>query len=194
MKINSSRQTLLRNYADALFYSNKYPISERRYCFFLIIFPTLEFMMPELIALGLETNEAISELFILSSNLFNNFDIERSSIIPYLEKHIPWKIKEMFDKLDKTKLIEKPIGLTVSEYGNSYMDMEFYWKNILFEESWIGKCFTRSEKCLISRIITSDINDLTINSLARRSNIGRKKLKQMLLEIKKVLKSEENND
>ena len=193
MRLKSKIQTALRNYENSLFYNTKYSLDNRRYCFYLLILPALSFLYDELSKINLEPNEIDSEIFILSCNLFDNFDTKRSSIIPYLEKQIPWKIKEMFVRLDKTKLKEECIGLTVSENGNYFIEEEFYWKNILFEDSWIGKCFTRREKCLIYKIITSDINDLTINSISRRSKIGRKKLKQILLEIKRVLQSEEAN-
>lgn len=190
MRLKSSRQTLFRNHETALFHSNKYSLKQRQYYFYLLLLPTLEFLKQELIDSGLTSYEVDSELFILAANLFNNYNKEKSSIVPYLEKWIPWKVREMFERIEKEKLKEEPIGLPIL-LEEDFIKEEFYYNNILFEDRWIGKSFTRQQKCFIYRIITSDNNDLTINCLSRRSKTGRKITKQILLDIKEVMQSEE---
>jgi len=135
---------------------------------------------------NLEEAEIDSELFLLSTRVFAKFDKEKSSIVPYLRKQLPWHMKEMFKLLDNTYTINT-INEQIQE-RKYYLDEEYYWGNILFEDKWIGKCFTRGEKFVIFTIITSSSNrDLSVQSLSKRLNVNRRTIKKKLNDIKETL-------
>jgi hypothetical protein len=127
-----------------------------------------------------------SELFILASDVFRGYNKDKSSIIPYLEKQLPWYLKKLFKRLGRTTLKEEPIGLTTTPEGSYEHDESFYWKNILFEDRWAGKSFTRSQKYIISLLIADD-DELSQQALARATNTERKRIKKMLCGIKETL-------
>ena len=175
MQIPTRRQELLRKYEKGLFHTKDLPKHERLYGFYLLLRPILGWLKEELIKKGLEPDEAESELYLYSSKLFNEFNTSRSSIIPYLEKAIPWAAS----KLLRTKK-EAKITYQEEEY---FLDEEFYWDpiKILIEDRYVGKMFTRSEKSVISRILSED-KDLVPNLL-----VGRKTVYTYLGDIKEVL-------
>jgi hypothetical protein len=137
---------------------------------------------------NLEPDEAESELYILCANLFKGFDYTKSSIIPYLSKHIPWKINHLKRKLDKTLLTEEASGFTILD--SSYeIEEEYYWSvpEILINDKYVGKSFTKSEKYLIYIILTSGNNALSQQCIANICNVDRKTIASKISDIREVL-------
>lgn len=183
-----SRKHLFRKYEGVLFHSDSSK-GDRIYGFYLLMRPLLGWAKRHLLELGLLAEEAESELFIMCEKLFSGYDKYKSSLIPYLEKQLPWQISKMFSRVDKyTCTEEEPNGLLALEDVYE-LDEEFYWStpNILFEDRYIGKFFTRSEKYVISIVLTADESDLSAKGLARLCGIDRRTMKEMLEGIQEVL-------
>jgi hypothetical protein len=189
MRLPSSRQKLLRNYQNAIFYNPKEPKKERMYVFYLLLKPSVDWLTESLInKYGLEKDEAESEIYLLCAELFNGFNKNKNSIVPYVEKYLPWKISRLIRKLDhqakKEYLADQPIK------ENCYFQQEeHYWKipSILTEERYVGNCFTRGEKYLIFKILSSDDNELDQKHLAESCGISRRNMILKLKDIKEVL-------
>jgi hypothetical protein len=174
----------LRFYSFSLFYSNTWNINHRRYVFFLIIKSDLGWIRSLLEKHGLENEEIDSEIFLLSVRLFDGFNTEKSSIIPYLEKSINWKVSSLLRKYKKSNKITKP---PIKE--NSYtIEKEFYLKspNFLFENRWIGKNLSFSQKNLILKILTMDF--VTVRDLANECRLSKSTIATQLQDIAAVLK------
>lgn len=190
MLIPSARADKIRSYQNSLFNNPTESKSERIYVFYLLIRPMLGWLKKELISeYSIEPHEAESELYILCANLFNGFDYNKSSIIPYLSKHIVWKINRLKRKLNKTILKEEPSGLNIiSEHEHYTIDEEYYWSvpNILIDDKYITKLFTRSEKYIIMTILSCD-NCLTIQGIADMCEINKKTAALRLSDIREVL-------
>lgn len=184
MHISSKKRRLLRKYERALFFSD-YAKKDKRYVFFLLLLPIVEWLKPKMKEYGLEGPEIMSELFLLSVRVFNDFNKEKSSIIPYLRRQLPWSIKDMFDRLERN--YPRKTSIEQGAEDKSYcIDEEFYWEKILFEDRWVGKCFTRSEKYLIHILVTSD-RDVSYKKLAKETNMERHTLKARLHDIQEIL-------
>lgn len=187
MRIPSKRKQLFRNFQDALFYKD-YSYQERSYSFYLLLRPILEFIKVRLEGY-LESEEIESVLYLMCIDVFNNFDKDKWSIVPYLENSLPWYISKVINEHKEQNI---PVELA-GEEEEYILDEEFYWRNILLEDTYVGKCFTRGEKYLIYNIIESDKKDLSVNALARKLNIKRWYMKKMLQELKDIFKLEEIN-
>lgn len=188
MKIPSKRQKLFKNFQDILFYKEeKYTKKEREYAFYLLLRPMLSFLEPQLKE-KLEQDEIESEFFILSIEVFRGYNKEKSSIVPYLEKYLPWYIAAFIRRVSNTE--KEPIEMCYPE-EEYHINKDFYWKNILLEDQYVGKCFTRGEKYIINIIINSDKTELSVSSLAKQVGIRRWRMNDILSEIKEVFKLEE---
>jgi DNA-binding phage protein len=187
-KISSKDRQFFRLYERSLFRNREEPRSERLYVFYLLLRPIILWLKDELVIRGLEPDEAESEIFLLADDIFKHFDTTKSSIIPYLMKAIMWRINKLRKKLDEQELKEEPYGLLKmpEEY---YIDTECYLKPLefIFEDRYLGKCFTNGEKYLIYIILTADDKSLNNTELARRANIGRKNIRRRFSNIKNVL-------
>ena len=175
MQIPTRRQELLRKYEKSLFHTKDLPKHERLYGFYLLLRPILGWLKEALIEKGLEPDEAESEIFLFASYLFDKFNTNRSSIIPYLEKAIPWATA----KLLRTKK-EAEITYQEEEY---FLDEEFYWDpiKILIEDRYVGKCFTRGEKYIILKVLAEE------EFSAADLPIDRKTVYMYLKDIREVL-------
>ena len=187
MKIPERTKKLFRKHENAIFFSSR-PQAEKIYDFYLLTRPLLTWVIPELRTLGLESDEIVSELYLLSASIFLGFDREKSSVIPYLEKYIPWHAAKVLRRLKKQwnpQIKVQAEGLETE----ATLDEDFYWRmpGILFEDRWVGKCFTRAEKYLISIVLMADDSELSIVSLAAAANVDRKKITTMLSDMKAVL-------
>lgn len=174
MRIPSHRQELLRKHEKNLFFTEDIPKHERIYGFYLLIRPLLDWFKEELISKGLEQDEAESETYLCAAKIYGKFDTSRSSIIPYLEKAIPWYTAKALRRFEKTK--EPYITDDIQQIS---INEEFYWDpiKILFEERYIGKCFTRAEKWAITKVLNEE----------KISSIERKTFYKYLSDIKEVL-------
>jgi hypothetical protein len=192
--IPNSKKRLLRKYEATLFYREDFPEEDRLYSFYLLLRPALGWLVPDLKACGLNSDEVESELFLFIAGLFQRFDNTKSSIIPYLEKQIPWKTRDLLQTLRKNILPETPSGWCRVDEPYE-MNEEFYWRSpgILFEDRYVGKCFTRSEKYIINIILTADDSDLSQQRLADAGKIDRRKVKEILSEVGEIIQSEEVN-
>jgi hypothetical protein len=187
-----SRKNLFRKYERALFWNESAPEEEKLHAFYNLLRPCLRWLDEKIAVFGLTSEEVDSELYILSAQLYKGFNKEKSSIIPYLERFIPWHLEKLFKRLKKTTLKEEPAGLTIIEQDLPIYE-SFYWKNILLEDKWVGKSFTRAQKYLISIILTTDENELTHQYLSRVMNTDRRHIGKIISELKEILVREEHN-
>jgi len=190
MLIPSARASLIKYYQDALFYNPTEPKHERQYVFYLLLRPILLWVKDEIISRSsYEPSEAESELYLLCCRLFDGFDLQKSSIIPYLNKYIPWKIAHLLRNLNKGYQKEIPSGLIAQEEEPYELQEEYYWKipNILFTTRYVGNLFTIRQKYFIYILLMSDDNKITTKDLAESCNISRQTMKTRLLELKEVL-------
>lgn len=185
MLIPSARAELLRNYQSVLFHDETNPISERRYVFYLLLRPLLQWLKPILVSKGLEPAEAESELFLLCSDIYDRFNPKKSSIVPYLEKQIPWSIGRLARRFKKK---EPEFHYDTIQYE---MEEEFYWSTpeILIENKFVGKLFTNSEKYVISKILTSDDDKITQVDIAMQLGVSRITVNKHISEIRDKLKT-----
>lgn len=195
MMIPTRRRELLRKYEGAIFFSKDTPRRDRLYSFYLLLRPFLGWLRNRLVLMGLEKDEAESEIFLLTNTLFSNFDTTKSSIIPYLEKQLPWYIGRTLKSIQNrySDLDEHP----VFDPNMTYLqDEEFYWRvpGILFEEQYVGKFFTRAEKYLIYMILTADDKELSDAGLARRCGVERKRMKSMLSDLRALINWRESHE
>jgi len=185
--IPARRAELLRNYEHALFYQKEQPQHERLYAFYLLVRPLFDQLKEDLLLEGLEPDEVESELFILAADIFKGFEPEKSSVIPYLSKALIWKTGHLLRRLEKSSLGETPGGLLKSSRPYR-LSNEVYLKSpdILFEDKYLGKCFTKGQKYLISIILTAD-DKLEKSELANKAGICKENLRNRLSEIKSIL-------
>ena len=192
MLIPARNKNLLRKYEGVLFYSDSQLLEDRIYGFYLLVRPLLGWLKKELVALNLEVDEAESELYILCGALFRRFERDKSSIIPYLEKQLPWQAANLLKTIKKQTrpLEESPYRDMSMPY---IMDEEFYWRvpGILFEDKYVGKCFTRGEKYLIYMILTTDDKNLSVKKLADKAQMDRRRMKDILSDISSTTTMEE---
>lgn len=184
MMIPAQKKALFRKYEGVIFYSDDYPRKDKLYSFYLLLRPTVGWLKRELVHLGLEPDEAESEIFILADTLFRYFDKERSSIIPYLEKQIPWYTSKLLKSV-KNKLRPAKEPLRYYDDFKYEMDEEFYWRvpGILFEERYVGKCFTRPMRYVIFTILMADDKELSVSRLACQLGIHRHIMRAKLEDI-----------
>ncbi len=185
MRLPSARADLLRDYQRVLFHDDSNPVAERRYVFYLLLRPVLQWLKIDLVSKGLEPSEAESELFLLCCNIYERFDSKRSSIVPYLERQIPWSTGHLMRRFKKKepKLQDTPEPITTEE--------EYYWDNlnVLFEERYVGKLFTRSMRYVIYKILASDDDKLTQVDIATQLGVTRVTANKYISEIREKLQT-----
>ena len=187
--LSHKTKVLLRQYTEALF-SDKWPVEKRRYVFYLILRKELKWLMEKLLALGLEKDEIESEIYIFCCNLYDEYDITRSSIIPYLFTVLNWKAKELLEKYSKDEEL-----LSLAEAYDSYtIENEFYLRipNVLFETKWLLKSLSQYQKNIILKIIEVDVP--TARVLAHRCRVSKSTIATQLQNIAAELKKGYNND
>jgi len=192
MRIPSAQAQRLRDYQNSLFNNPTEPKSERIYVFYLLLRPCLLWLRERLIEnFHMRSCEAESELYILCGGLFNSFNYKKSSIVPFLVKHIPWAASKLERKLTKQILKEIPSGLITMPDEPYKIEEEYYWSvpDVLMNDRYVGKSFTKGEKYVIYTILTSDNEELTVSHLARKCNIDRKTMTQKLLDLKEVFEN-----
>lgn len=189
MLIPSAQADKLREYQNGLFHRNDIPEHDRRYALYLLLRPKLGWLKQKLKELDLEGAEAESEIYLMCCQLFKMFDPQKSSLVPFLTRHIPWEASKLIRKLSKHTDIPSGLIKPDEEY---WMDEEFYWTipHILLEDRYIGNLFTASEKYLIYVILESDTDELHQVSIASKMQINRKTWISRMKELKEILESE----
>ena len=156
--------------------------------FYLVIRPLLKWVKPHLEKEGLEPYEAESELYIISCDLLDGFNPDKSSLVPYICRQSVWYIKKHAEKV-KRYTREKFVEL--KDYDISYeYDNEFYLSVpfLLREEKYIARHLTRGERYITSKILESDKQSLSQAKLAGILNIERATLKTLLNNIAEKLR------
>lgn len=153
--IPQKRKALLRSYASVLFYSDEWALSSKRYIFYVLLRPVLDWVKDSLVSAGLEPEEAESEIFLLSARLFKDYDPHQWSIVPYLERHVPWKVSSLLQKVEPPP--EVPVGLLKQE-GSYEMEFEpgLSVPGFIFEDKWLARNLSQRDKHLILKILTVD--------------------------------------
>lgn len=181
---------LIKTYQRSLFHDTQIPQSERIYTFYLLVRPLLKWLVPVFSEYNLERNEVESEIYLFCAELFKKFNPAKSSIIPYLEKYIPWTTNHWIRRLKKNNpFVSKNSPKDVQKESYTLQE-QYYWhpEKILFEERYVGKVFTKAEKYVISILLTTDQADLTQSGLARIYGLSRT---TMINQLKKLSKLEE---
>lgn len=153
----------------------------------LYIKPLLSWAAEELInKFNITETEAESELYILCYELIKNYNISKSSVVPYLVRFIPLYYSKTVRKLEKEYKKYITYGLKPKEESYN-IEEEYYWQSpkILLENKYVGKVFTKEQKYLISIIITLD--NPTCVELASKCNISRETMRQLLQQLKNTL-------
>lgn len=189
MLIPSSQADKLRNFQNGLFHRKDIPESDRRYALYLLLRPRLGWLKKEIKDLGIEGDEAESEIYLMCCNLFHKFNPAKSSIVPFLTRYIPWEASKLLRRLSKET--EEPVGLTTTG-GMHLTQEEYYWTipHILLEDRYIGKLFTRSEKYLMYVILESDLDELDQVSIAKTIDVNRKTWISRMKDLREILESE----
>jgi hypothetical protein len=190
MRLPSKIKALLRRYEEVLFWDRTPARSEKLHGFYRLLKPTLGWLEDGLGALGLSALEVESEVYILCCDVYDGFDRRRSSIIPYLERFIPWYVRELFERVESARLREEPCGLSIGPWDTTVQE-SFHWQNIILNDSWGGKCFTRGQKYLIYVILTSDDKELSQRALARTLGQDVRRTRTMIEQLRNKLTMEE---
>jgi predicted DNA-binding protein YlxM (UPF0122 family) len=179
MRIPSGRAKLLSDYQNALFYNPTEPKNKRIYVFYLLVKPLLLWSAKSFKQAGLEKDEIESEFYLLAAKLFENFDVTKSSIVPYLEKRVPWYVKKRLDSINKyCNKINALVDYTYS------CTMEGISQDFLFSAQ---KLFTADEIYVISKVLTLDKEDLNTSSIAEALKVNRKTVYKYLDKIAQKL-------
>lgn len=175
----------LRKLATPLFYENNWPLDRKRNVFYRVLSDSLQWVHFRLMELGLEPPEANSEVFLLCCDLFKRFDTGQSSIIPYLENNIGWMAAELIKKYSKRK--EIPSGLLQLD-GQYEIQDEYYLTSpaFLFEEKWLARDLSQSQKNLILKVLTDE--SPTLRSLANKCRLSYVTIKTQLQNIATAIK------
>lgn len=175
----------LRKLSKPLFYETEWPLDRRRYVFHRVLVDSLQWIHFKLLDLGLEAHEANSEIFLLCCDLFNRFDRSKSSIVPYIENNISWMAAELIKKYNKQK--EIPSGLL--QLDEEYEIYEEYYLTspaFLFENKWLARDLSQSQKNLILKILTNE--SLTLRSLANECRLSYVTIQTQLQNIATAIK------
>ena len=167
--LSSKTRKILRNYANALFHKKRWSAAKRRYVFYLILRSSLDWVYDGLLKTNLEKDEIESEIFLLTTRLFSRYDPYKSSIVPYIEKHLPWKVGMLIKKYTQSDPnYEAPI-----EYSYEMDDNEFYLTSpgFLFEKKWLAKHLSQAQKHLILRVLLTD--SISLRSLAKECRLSK---------------------
>ena len=190
MLIPSARANLIRSYQNALFYKPTEPKHERQYVFYILLRPILSWVKETMVNdFSLEPEEAESELYLLCCRLFDKFDKDKSTLVPYLKKHLPWKVNHLIRKLNKYSQRELPAGLTKIPEEPYKLQEEYYWKipDLLTTDKFVKKLFTKSLKYYIYKILASEDDKLTKKDLSKSCGISRPTMIKQILELQEVL-------
>ena len=190
MRLPSKMKALLRRYEEVLFWDRGPARRDKLHGFYKLLKPTLGWLEDGLGALGLSALEVDSEIYIFCCDVYDGFDRRRSSIIPYLERFMPWYVRQLYERLESARLQEEPCGLTIGEWDTS-LDEAFCWQNMILNDSWVGKCFTRGQKYLIYVILTSDDKELSQRALARTLDMDVRRTRTMIKQLRNKLTMEE---
>jgi len=192
MLIPSTQADKIREYQNGLFHREDIPESDRRYALYLILRPRLGWLKQKIKELDIESDEAESEIYLMCCNLFYRFNPKKSSLVPFLTRHIPWESSKLLKKLSKNR--EEPSGLLESD-EQFFLQEEFYWTipHILLEDRYIGKSLTRGERYVISVILESDSDELSQVAIANKMNINRKTWISRMNDLQEIFELEEHN-
>jgi hypothetical protein len=178
MKIKKRNRDRL-NKLDTILRNNSVKESTKRNLFYHELrYHLLDWLIPKIKELDYEDAEINSELFLFSCRLYKEYDQSKSSLVPYLESRMDWKIANLFSR----RLNKRPPILKEPFYKDySYeMDNEVYLSSpssILFENRYLGKVFTSSLKCVIQELLEED----RLNYLNLSQKLG---ISSFLLKIK----------
>ena len=185
MKLPHKTKKTLRNYTNALFHQKKWPVSKRRYVFYLILKSSLGWIKDSLLTAGLEEDEAESEIFLLTTRLFTDYNPNKSSIVPYIERYLSWKVADLINKYKK----EQTLSAEFLCIENSYeIESEFYLTipGFLFEERWLAKSLSQFQKHLILKVLSTD--STSARSLANNCLLGKSTVCKQLQDIADIIK------
>jgi hypothetical protein len=184
MRLVSKSKTKIKKYEHSIL-NNKFSYPDRVYVLYLLLLPSLNWIKPSLEELGLEKDEIDSELFLIVSELFKKYDYNKSSLIPYIEKYLPIYIASRLKYLKRSSF-EIVSGL-IRKDDLDYIKEEYYLSipDILFEDKFICKHFTKRQKYLIYKILIND--SLSTRELVKLINVSREFLKNDINIIRKIL-------
>ena len=151
--------------------------------FYIAIRPILKWVKPYLVREGLTSDEAESELYLLSADLLKGYNPNRSSLVPYVQRQTLWYMEAMSKRVKRFSRFDYE---ELGGYDKTYeLKDEIYLATpqILFEERYIGKVLDRTEKFIVSQILESDSKELSQAKLAKRLDIDRKTMRKKLLDI-----------
>lgn len=186
MRLRSRVRDRLRKFEKTL-YNKDHPYNDRLYAFYLLMLPVLEWVKPSFYGIGLSNEETETEVFLMVNNIFNGYNSDKSSLVPYVENSIKWQLDKCIRRLLKTR-VEEPSGFLLED-DSYFLEENYYWNGnkVLFEDRYIGKCFTRSEKYLIHKIINTSSDRLSHRLMSEDFKISRENLRLRLNDLKEVL-------
>lgn len=180
MLIPSKTANRLRELEEPLFLRPNLKRSIRQQVFFKAILPLLEWLRVKIrLNYDLEEDEITSELYLMSCDLFNTFNKNKSSIIPYLEKYIIFFAQKLETKLNRCT-INKDGLLCRKDF--TCIEEEYYWnkKDLLLGNKYISNVFTNSEKYIIINILELDDDKLTKAEIARKLKLNIKTTNRLI--------------
>jgi len=182
---------LLRKAEIPLFREPTSSKSDRLRVFYKLIRPLLSWIKEDYISrYFLTSQEAESELYLFSAQLFDKYNPNKSSIVPYLTKFIVFYKTKYDRKLSRQYLSEEiPSGLIAPPKKITEIQEEYYLScpNFIFESRFLGKSFTLIAKYIITVLLTMDKEDLNTYNLSRKFNVSRQTMKKHLDEISEQL-------
>lgn len=190
MYIPHRQAEALRQAEGVLFYRTEGTKTDRIRVFWKLMRPILEWVKKDMLQnTELTPAEAESEIYLFCADLFAGFDPDRSSIIPYLARFTGHYKAKLDRKLARYANPDVPVGLLRAKDEPYEMYDECYLSTpgILFENRYIGKLFTMSEKCTINRILAADDMELDKTYLAKQCAVSRNTMSTNLAEIATIL-------
>lgn len=177
VNLSSKDKDRIRKY-EPIILSKDYTYNDRLILFHKIVSPLYGKFIEKLLETGLSQEETPGELYLISDNILKKYNPNKSSLVPYIERILFWYLNQIRPNKNYYPL----------EFIEEYqLDEEFYYSipNILLEEKYIGKLFTKEEKYIIYKLILLD--KLSIRQLAKELNISRESLIQIINNIKEKL-------
>jgi hypothetical protein len=181
INLSNKMKDKLKLYESAIT-DKKYSYNDRLLALHKILLSTYDWITNEFINIGLPQEDIDSELYFLTDDILSNYDENKSSLIPYIERAIYWNFSNRAQKLEKEQL-GKYFELQEYMYNNI---SEYSIPDILLDDKYNHKFFTRGQKYLIYRILNED-SDITIRKLSNKLNLSREKLIEILNNIKEIL-------
>jgi len=186
MLIPSKQANLIREAEGVLFFHTEGTKNDRIRVFYKLLRPLLSWLKEDIInTFNIESDEAESEIYIFCAKLYNKYNPTKSSIIPFLLKFIPLCKTNLYYQLNKKTIKEIPSGLLQQEDSPSYTQEEYYYiyPKIIFEDRYIGKSFTFTQKYIINELLMLDNDELNNLKLAEKLNLSRQTTAKKLEEI-----------